>query len=87
MRFDAIVRNFIILGEAAKNVPAEMQGLDPDIPWRSITGFRDVVAHQYFQLDPDVLWDGIQQLLPELAQRLGALEAMLPAVAEDGAST
>jgi uncharacterized protein with HEPN domain len=72
-----MVRNFGIIGEAAKGVPPEVRGLDPSIPWRELTGLRDVVVHQYYRLEPGVMWEAVENLLPELRLRLAALRQAL----------
>jgi len=64
--FDAVVRNLEIIGEAAKHIPPEIRQRYPQIEWRQITGLRDVVAHEYFGLDEDILWDVIQNRVPKL---------------------
>ena len=58
--FDAVIRNLEILGEAAKHIPPQVRARYPQIEWRKIAGMRDVVAHRYFGVDEDILWDVIQ---------------------------
>jgi uncharacterized protein with HEPN domain len=53
--FDAVVRNLEIIDEAAKHVPAEVQARYPEVEWRNIAGLRDIVAHEYFGIDEDIL--------------------------------
>jgi uncharacterized protein with HEPN domain len=79
MLFDAVVRNYEVLGEAAKNVAPGTRALDPEIPWQSLAGFRDVVAHQYFRIEPAIVWEGIETLIPELVIRLEELITRLQA--------
>lgn len=66
-----------MLGEAAKNVPAAVRGLDDESPWRRITGLRDVLAHAYFGIDDDIVWSVVAEELPALLPRLVALRARL----------
>ncbi len=71
--YDAVVRNLEIIGEAAKSIPGEIRGRAPEIEWRRIAGLRDVLAHAYFGLDDETLWDIIQNKTPALrsaAERL-----------------
>jgi len=57
MRQDAIIRNLEIAGEAAKRVPDNIRDLAPEIPWRQMAGTRDKLAHDYFGVDLDLVWD------------------------------
>ena len=63
---DAILRNLMVIGEAAKKLPGEWKQRYGDIEWRKIAGLRDVIAHEYFQLDEEILWDIVSNKLPEL---------------------
>jgi uncharacterized protein with HEPN domain len=75
MRFDAILRNLHIIGEAVKNLPPDWRQKHSDVPWRAIAGLRDFVAHAYFALDLDILWNAIREEIPRLLQRVqGILE-------------
>jgi uncharacterized protein with HEPN domain len=64
--FDAVVRNLEIIGEAAKHILAEVQARYPGVGWRNIAGLRDIVAHEYFGIDEDILWDIIMHQVPAL---------------------
>lgn len=74
----AIILNLLILGEAAtkalKDNSAFLDG-HPGVPWRSIKGMRNRVAHGYFSIDLDVVWETVQTALPELLERLPAIRA------------
>lgn len=62
---DAVIRNFEIIGEAAKRLPEAYRSAHPSIPWRSLAGFRDVLIHQCDRIDPVEVWQVIQgQLVP-----------------------
>jgi len=65
---DAILWNLLILGEAAKQVPNEITERHPAVEWRRIAGFRDVLAHGYFGLDDDILWDVISNKVPQVLE-------------------
>lgn len=80
MRLDAVLMNLHTIGEAVKNLPAEMRERYPDVPWRQISGMRDFVAHMYFAIDLDILWDTITNDVPALLERVNELiEAEKPA--------
>jgi uncharacterized protein with HEPN domain len=63
---DAVIRQFAIIGEAVKTLPAELIERDPSIPWGQIAGFRDVLTHAYFAVDPSVVWDAARHKAPLL---------------------
>lgn len=67
---DAVVRNFEVLGEAAKRIPEAVRNRAPDIPWRRIAGFRDVLIHQYEIVDPVEIWAVVERDLPGLRKAL-----------------
>lgn len=67
---DAVIRNLEIIGEAAKMVPESVRAAHPEVEWRKIAGLRDILAHQYFEVDMDIIWDILQSKLPSLAQDL-----------------
>ncbi|MDP3849567.1 MAG: DUF86 domain-containing protein [Luteolibacter sp.] len=54
---DAVIRNLEIIGEAVKYLPEEMTGQFPDIPWRAIADFQDILAHCYFRTEDSIIWD------------------------------
>ncbi len=68
MKLDAIVRNFEIIGEAASNIPAEIRDKYPFVEWRKISDFRNVLAHEYFGINYNIMWDIIKNKLPKLLQ-------------------
>ena len=55
MRYDAILRNLEILGEAAKHIPEETRSKYPQIEWRRISSLRDIVAHAYFGISNEIV--------------------------------
>ncbi len=63
---DAVVRNLEIIGEAASHVPNEVQKQNSDIPWKEIKGIRNLLAHEYFGVDNEIIWKTITQDLPFL---------------------
>jgi len=68
--YDAVLRNLEIIGEAAKHVPDDLRQTYPLVEWRRIAGLRDVLAHGYFGLEDETLWDIIQNEVPSLLEHL-----------------
>lgn len=68
---DAVLRNLELLGEAAKQIPDTVRQRHPDVPWRRITGLRDVLAHAYFGLEDATIWQIVTNSIPELSAQLG----------------
>ena len=66
----AVLYNFIIIGEASANVPAEVQSRYFDIPWRLMSDMRNVMAHEYFQISLRLVWSTVQNNLPMLVPQL-----------------
>ena len=66
----AVLYNFIIIGEAATQVDAEVKQRYPQIPWRLMGDMRNIIAHQYFQVDLVIVWGAIRDDLPPLVSQL-----------------
>jgi uncharacterized protein with HEPN domain len=71
--YDAVVRNLELIGEAVKQLPDLARALAPGIEWRKIAGTRDFLAHAYFGIDGDILWDVVSNKVPELRKALEAV--------------
>jgi uncharacterized protein with HEPN domain len=65
---DAVLRNLEIIGEAAKRVSPSVRDRMPSVPWRAICGFRDVLAHGYFALDDEIVWNAVRDEVPKLLE-------------------
>ncbi|GAB3298587.1 DUF86 domain-containing protein [Epidermidibacterium keratini] len=70
MAEDAIERNLQIIGEAVNHLPAEITDAHPEIAWPQIRGFRNILVHQYFGVDSNVVRDVVDAHLPPLAEAL-----------------
>jgi len=66
LHFDAVVRNLEIIGEATKSISAQTRQKFPDVKWRKIAGFRDIVAHNYFGVSDEIVWDVVENEIPTL---------------------
>ncbi len=66
LHFDAVLRNLEIIGEAVKNISEETRQKYPNVKWRKIGGFRDIVAHEYFGVNDETVWDIVENEIPSL---------------------
>jgi uncharacterized protein with HEPN domain len=73
MRQDAVIRQLMVLGEASNRVSQEYRDSHPDIPWQKIKAFRNVMAHEYDRVMPEVVWDVTQKNVPEILKQVESL--------------
>jgi len=64
----AVSRSIQIIGEAAKKIPEDVRASHPDVPWREMTAMRDVIVHEYDDLDPAQLWKTIAEDIPKAVE-------------------
>jgi uncharacterized protein with HEPN domain len=72
----AVIMSLIIIGEAATKVMdgyAEFTQVHTDVPWTSMRGMRNRIAHGYFDINLDVVWETVQTALPDLLKQLPAV--------------
>lgn len=70
---EAIILNFVVIGEAIKKIPVEIIDRYPDVPWKEFAGMRDKMVHGYFSISPSIMWETIQHDLSPLANTVKEL--------------
>ncbi len=71
---DAVIRRLEIIGEASKRISEETRAAYPDLPWSDMVGMRNVIIHEYDDVDLVIVWETVQNDLPQL---IDALESIL----------
>lgn len=69
-KVDAVIRNFEIIGEAARSISLSFRKKNPQIAWREITSYRNRLIHEYFSIDLVIVWDVIQTELSPLLEEI-----------------
>jgi uncharacterized protein with HEPN domain len=72
---DAVLYNFVIIGEAARLVPEGIEARHPEVPWNDMRDMRNWVAHGYHDVDLQIVWQTIRDDLPDLIRNLKDLLA------------
>jgi uncharacterized protein with HEPN domain len=67
--FLAVIHSLQIIGEAARQMPKGFKEQNPDFPWRETASLRNVIAHEYFGLDIDIIWDVVRTRIPVLTEQ------------------
>ncbi len=70
MAYDAMLRNFSVIGEAVRSLPSESRAAMAEVPWAAIAGLRNIVVHEYFRVNPDVVLDIVDRELEDLAHAI-----------------
>ena len=79
----AVTSSFEIAGEATKNLTMEFRDSHPEVRWREMAGFRDVLIHGYFGIDETQLWKGAKEFAPEAIAKIEAMPEYQRAREED----
>ncbi|MCZ6624322.1 MAG: DUF86 domain-containing protein [Deltaproteobacteria bacterium] len=67
---DAVARNLEIIGEAVKKIPPRLRTQYPSVDWKKVAGLRDILVHEYFGIDSEIIWDILQNKLPGLEKQV-----------------
>jgi len=66
----AVAYEFITIGEAARAIPVDIPSRYPNIPWAKMQRIRNILVHEYFRLDEEILWTAAQDDIPTLIESL-----------------
>lgn len=67
---DAVIRNLEVIGEATKNISQTLRQQHPILPWREMAGLRDVLIHNYFGIDNEIVWNVVEKEIPTLKDQI-----------------
>jgi uncharacterized protein with HEPN domain len=71
--FDAVLMNFVVIGESAARLSKELKDNANNVPWKEIVAFRNIVAHNYFGVDPEEVFDIVKNHLPTFLKQIEKL--------------
>ena len=74
---DAVIRNLQTLAESSQRLSSEIKGTEPQIPWRELAGFRNVIVHGYLGVDLAAIWLVVEQDLPALTKAVNRMATQL----------
>ena len=72
--FDATMMNFVVIGEMIEKLSEDFKNTNPAIEWQKIKGFRNIVAHDYFGIDAEEVWQIIKNKIPQLKEDILKIE-------------
>ena len=73
---DAVIRNLEVIGQSVKDFGTErLTAIQPDAPWKQIAGTRNFLAHQYLGVDLKLVWNIVEQYLPQLEKQINDVAA------------
>ncbi len=75
--YDAVMMNFIIIGEAIKNIYIDVRENHPEVEWKQIMAMRNIMVHEYWGINEGVVWDSIKNNLPKLKEIIAKIRDSL----------
>ncbi len=72
---DALLYEFVVIGEAVKHVSAHTRAQAPEVPWQDVAGLRDLIAHEYFHIEMRRVLEIVERDLPALEQAITRLRS------------
>ena len=75
---DSVIRRLEIIGEAIRNLPEKLKKKYPSVPWREIADMRNVLIHEYFSVDENLLWNAAKKDIPALKKNIIDIIKNLP---------
>ncbi len=70
---DILIRRVEVIGEAVKHLPKDFTNEHQEIPWKKIAGMRDMLIHHYFEVDYDLLWTTVSEIIPPFEKQIKLL--------------
>ena len=78
MMYDAVIRNLQVLAESTQKISEIVKIQNPQIPWRDISGFRNILVHDYLEgIDQNAVWNIIKNDLPDLKKQFKTIKSSL----------
>lgn len=77
MAVDAVLRNFEVVGEAAKNVPVSVREDFDEVPWSEMAGMRDKLIHGYATIELEIIWETVEEELPTVRRQMETVRRQL----------
>ena len=71
---DAVIRNLEVMCESTRQLPENWKAAHPEIDWRQVSDFRNFLAHQYLDVDLEIVWNVVENYLPELKAAVEAID-------------
>jgi uncharacterized protein with HEPN domain len=73
-----MVHHLMIIGEAVRAIDPAMRAKYPSVPWRQIAGMRNILVHDYFRINQEIVWETVEQHVPGLKTELERILSQLP---------